>query len=115
VICDNALVNGFALGRRPIGVDIIDEVSRDFDIGPAGEPGLPAEWQRQAAAAQRAVPHNNVEVFSRPGAATPPPSAVPDLDEVGPAGAPAVGEPGRDGHGREMFTTVTRKRRFSFF
>ena len=32
VICDNALLSGFALGRKPIGSDIVSEVLRDFDI-----------------------------------------------------------------------------------
>jgi general secretion pathway protein A len=35
VICDNALLGAFALGRRPIGSDIIAEVGEDFDLGPA--------------------------------------------------------------------------------
>jgi general secretion pathway protein A len=34
VICDNALVNGFAMGRRPIERDIVLEVCRDFDLQP---------------------------------------------------------------------------------
>ena len=32
VIADNALVNGFALKRRPIDVDLVQEVCRDFDL-----------------------------------------------------------------------------------
>jgi type II secretory pathway predicted ATPase ExeA len=32
VICDNALVNGFAVDRRPVGADIVLEVCRDFDL-----------------------------------------------------------------------------------
>jgi len=32
VICDNALISGFALQRRPVTVDIIEEVCRDLDI-----------------------------------------------------------------------------------
>lgn len=38
VICDNALVSGFALDRRPIGRDIIAEVCRDFDLAVPTEP-----------------------------------------------------------------------------
>jgi general secretion pathway protein A len=34
VVCDNALLNGFALGRRPIGADIIAEVGDDFELTP---------------------------------------------------------------------------------
>jgi general secretion pathway protein A len=32
-ICDNALLTGFAEGRRPVDVEIIEAVSRDFDLG----------------------------------------------------------------------------------
>lgn len=32
VICDNALVTGFALEQRPVGVEVIREVCRDFDL-----------------------------------------------------------------------------------
>jgi general secretion pathway protein A len=35
VICDNALVNGFAAEARPIGADVIRAVCSDFDLGPA--------------------------------------------------------------------------------
>jgi len=38
VICDNALVNGFALDRRPLDVDVIAEVCRDFDFNEAPQP-----------------------------------------------------------------------------
>jgi type II secretory pathway predicted ATPase ExeA len=32
VICENALINGFALGQRPIGAEVIAEVCRDYAI-----------------------------------------------------------------------------------
>ena len=32
VICDNALLSGFALGRQPVDREIVLEVSRDFDL-----------------------------------------------------------------------------------
>ena len=32
VVCDNALVSGFAVDERPVGPEIIAEVSRDFDL-----------------------------------------------------------------------------------
>jgi general secretion pathway protein A len=32
VICDNALLNGFAAGRQPVSRDLIAEVARDFDM-----------------------------------------------------------------------------------
>jgi len=44
VICENALISGFALKRRPIGPDIVDEVCRDLAIGaPAHVITPPAE------------------------------------------------------------------------
>jgi general secretion pathway protein A len=38
VICENALINGFALSQRPIGTDVIDEVCRDYAIAPPAGP-----------------------------------------------------------------------------
>jgi hypothetical protein len=35
VVCDNALLTGFALERRPIESDVIAEVGEDFDLAPA--------------------------------------------------------------------------------
>lgn len=32
VVCDNALVNGYALDERPVGAAVIAEVCRDFDL-----------------------------------------------------------------------------------
>jgi general secretion pathway protein A len=39
VMCDNALVSGFALGRQPVNREILLEVARDFNLGAA--PGAP--------------------------------------------------------------------------
>jgi general secretion pathway protein A len=38
VICENALITGFALGQRSIGIDVIAEVCRDYAIAPPAEP-----------------------------------------------------------------------------
>jgi type II secretory pathway predicted ATPase ExeA len=53
VLCDNALISGFALGRQPVGRDIVAEVCRDFDITPdeavaplGSEPRHPALVER---------------------------------------------------------------------
>jgi general secretion pathway protein A len=35
VICDNALIGGFAAQSKPVPVDIVDDVCRDFDLSPA--------------------------------------------------------------------------------
>jgi general secretion pathway protein A len=37
VICDNALLTGMALGRRPVGHEIVMEVCEDFDLRRAGD------------------------------------------------------------------------------
>jgi len=57
VICENALISGFALQRRPIGPDIVNEVCRDFDL---------VERRSEASAAPPAAPQ-----------AAPPPAAPP--------------------------------------
>jgi len=44
VLCDNALITGLAMKRRPVDRDIVREVCRDFDLG---------EERKQAAAAAR--------------------------------------------------------------
>ncbi|MGE3844101.1 MAG: hypothetical protein AB7I50_21215, partial [Vicinamibacterales bacterium] len=41
VICDNALLSGFALEARPIGDAIVREVCRDFDLKPVAAPDVP--------------------------------------------------------------------------
>ncbi len=43
VICDNALLGGFAADRRPVDADIVREVCDDFDVGlrPADAPVAP--------------------------------------------------------------------------
>jgi hypothetical protein len=37
VVCDNAMLAGYAAGVKPIGPDIIEEVSRDFRLRGAGQ------------------------------------------------------------------------------
>jgi hypothetical protein len=32
VMCDNALISGFALGRQPVDREIVLDVCRDFDL-----------------------------------------------------------------------------------
>ena len=38
MICDNALVNGFAGDFRPIGRQVVMEVCRDFQLGARNKP-----------------------------------------------------------------------------
>ena len=42
VICDNALVSGFAIGRQPVDREILLEVSRDFHLHGNGQ------WRERA-------------------------------------------------------------------
>ena len=54
VICDNALISGFAADRRPVNRDIVEEVCREFDLGRQGM--APAQTRRPAGAARAAEP-----------------------------------------------------------
>jgi general secretion pathway protein A len=97
VICDNALISGFAADRRPVNRDLVEEVCRDFDLtGPQGSappPDTPAPPQTGGAAA---------------GApAADPGGAHRDAEAEVLAGAPH--------ESRGMFELFSMRRRFSFF
>jgi general secretion pathway protein A len=64
VMCDNALVHGLALGRRPIQQDIVREVCRDFSLGvrPAE---LPAAALNRSAASAHAPRQDDLETSQR--------------------------------------------------
>jgi general secretion pathway protein A len=97
VLCDNALVTGFAANVRPVGSAVVADVCRDFDLPrvtvaqaqPTQPPPAPARQAPVEAAAQ-VQPQPPIE--KKP---TPPP--VPPQPE------------------REMFSDVKEPRRFSFF
>ena len=97
VICDNALIGGFAAQVRPINAAFVDEVCRDFDISSstgsiAPIPSLPD--QDAIAKDER-----KGQVINAP--------TVPSLTT---GEAPAVESPVTP-----MFGAVNRKSRFSFF
>src|SRR5262249_42106646 len=46
VVCDNALISGFALGRQPVDRDIIMEVCRDFDLHGGARPDQASQKER---------------------------------------------------------------------
>lgn len=52
VLCDNALISGFALGRRPVGRDVVAEVCRDFDLTAADGGTAVQGWQEPRAQAR---------------------------------------------------------------
>ncbi len=92
VICDNALISGFAADRRPVSRDIVDDVCRDFDLGekkPKPEP-LPAPAVA-AAVTPEAVP---AAAHTETARSTP----------------PAKGQPGKS-----LFEHFNVRRRFSLF
>jgi len=86
VICDNALVNGFASDVKPIGEAVVLEVCRDFELG--------KPRASDAAAAAAAAPSRDPRPASR--LAGPPKTTA--ADDRGP-----------------LFESFTRPRRFSFF
>jgi general secretion pathway protein A len=114
VICDNALVTGFADNVKPVGSDIIASVCADFHLIQASAPAsdVPARPAAQpsarpaaAAPAEAVVPARAAE----PGepAAPVPATAVPAVP-VPPAAAPAAAD-------APMFSDYTEPKRFSFF
>ena len=92
VICDNALVGGFATDRRPVGFELVTEVCRDFDLA---APSQPAPANAPAASTDL---HASVLVH---------PDRMPTIVE--PEKAPAAGP------ASSLFSSFTRRRRFSFF
>jgi len=89
VLCDNALVTGFAANVRPVGSAIVSEVCADFDLPRVTVPERPS-------------------APARPAPATPP--VAPQRADPRPAA-----EPSNTRHEREMFSNVKEPRRFSFF
>jgi general secretion pathway protein A len=86
VICDNALVNGFAADVKPIGQDLVIEVCRDF------------QFEKRPASDATAV-------VAAPSSLHPKPASAP--------GGP--GKPIAAAEQEPMFKEFTRRRRFSFF
>ena len=98
VICDNALVHGFALGRQPVGRDIVAEVVRDFDLTAAASGEMPAAAEA--------------------GAGDDPSGAAPRttmLAATPTQAEPAAAQPAPEQPEAELFREVVTRRRFSFF
>ncbi len=97
VICDNALLSGFAADQRPVGRDTILEVCADFDLQAPEVPaaGRPVEQRRP--------------VIARPGAG----AIIPTAQLVTAGSAP--GADTRTVFKQGLFESFTRRRRFSFF
>jgi type II secretory pathway predicted ATPase ExeA len=62
VICDNALVSGFATGQRPVGWEVVCEVCEDFDLKPSTVRPSPAPAPPAPAVVAPAPPRRISEV-----------------------------------------------------
>jgi len=101
VICDNALVSGFALQQKPVGVTIVQEVCKDFDFHAAPE--------------TRYMPTEPTPAFAAPRAASQPgPHHVSSEDTAAATPHPATRSSDPSGDGA-LFSSFSRRRRFSFF
>lgn len=145
VICDNALINGFALQRRPVDADVVVEVCREFELldtpqaPQAGESTgvaradvdvAPAHVARAGAAAlQLPAPGSQVPVkldrqpVPERLAVVPAPGRStlfgtrPDLPRPGlpDDGVSVTGGPSLETTEQEAVAAGTRRRRFLFF
>ena len=81
VLCDNALIGGFAAQVKPVPVEIVEDVCRDFDLGgqAAAEPAAPT------ARHQRPVPAPPARRPVAGDPATPPPTERPMFGSLAPA------------------------------
>lgn len=104
VICDNALVSGFAAEQKPVTRDIVLEVCRDFEFGsqaavPAGSAAPPVPRPRPV----KSAPVSPLAPADEPAIAR---------NETATAAAAATTGNGSDA---DMFSGFTRRRRFLFF
>lgn len=68
VVCDNALLNGFALERRPVDEELIEEVCADFDLLPPAPAETSAEYEARSSESEPRGLRDNVRLFvSDPG------------------------------------------------
>ena len=96
VICDNALVSGFAVGIKPITADVVREVCADFDLN--RRTAVQAPVPPPPAVAPGPIATTAAPVVQQRPATQPEATTVPD-----------------DGTDRGLFGSYTKKRRFSFF
>ena len=100
VLCDNALVTGFASNVRPVGSVVVADVCKDFDLPRVTVQSEPARPAASAAPNVAAAPTSTPE----------PTPAVQAVAETPAAAEAPVAKPER-----EMFTGAKEPRRFSFF
>jgi type II secretory pathway predicted ATPase ExeA len=65
VLCDNALINGMALGQRPVSVGVVEEVCREFDLS------LAVPGETTGSSHHPAAPTTHSPYTTQPGPPTP--------------------------------------------
>ena len=88
VVCDNALISGFAAGVQPVTRAVVDEVRRDFDF---------------------VLDHRDPTSPARPQV------AVPEIASPASGAVAAAHAVSGGGQAPSVFGVFSRKRRFSFF
>jgi general secretion pathway protein A len=102
VMCDNALLTGFGLGRQPVNYEIVLEVARDFDLDNTWPSQSSMPWSLGHQPAPE--PIDNVQ-DGRPEAATFEPAALATEK-------PAVSVVAQES---QIFSAPRSRTRFSFF
>jgi general secretion pathway protein A len=112
VICDNALIGGFAAGERPVGAGMVREVCRDLDLPGAGQPiAAPVTGTSIQLAAAATTPPSAVEEHKTVDL---PPLPAPQSEAVPEPVAAADDEGQANPQTRELFSNFSSRRRFSF-
>jgi len=116
VICDNALLNGFASDQRPVSRNLVIDVAGDFDLHPSAPPVIP-QVPRAAVTATGSVAVARGPAV--PAAVRQPAPAVVRAPAAAAAHAPAraavVEERPAPVPVHRLFDHFVRRRRFSFF
>jgi hypothetical protein len=106
VMCDNALLTGFGLGRQPVNYEMVLEVARDFDLQDMRPHDLtsassPEEEDLAAPATEGEAVEQGAHAVS--------------FASADPAGETSTDSPEPAEDGRILFNTSRTRPRFSFF
>jgi general secretion pathway protein A len=124
VICDNALVTGFAAGVRPVGSNVVLEVCRDFRLLPAKEAAAPgvlfsgheAAVGRDSVVGRESVVARGFSPAGTEGRGFRSPAEAREGEGGSPAaGAQPVKSAPRVLGDADMFGSYTKPKRFRFF
>jgi general secretion pathway protein A len=109
VICDNALLSGYAADQKPVGPTLVEEVCRDFDLVPGVNRGARPPGRASSPDMAQASLATRASGTAAPMAAlAPTTAAAPVASTAGPA--PAV----RSEAPRDLFHTFRQRRWFTF-